>query len=50
MRLKAVCVKGRIKKLTKLKYLGLLGNYVMAEDIVELKKSNQGLYIDSEVK
>jgi Leucine-rich repeat (LRR) protein len=40
----------KIKKLTKLKYLGLLGNNITANDIIELKKSNPGLKINPNLR
>jgi len=35
----------KIKKLTRLKYLGILGNNITAGDLIELKKSNPRLKI-----
>lgn len=40
----------KIKKLSNLKYLGILGNNITANDLIELKKSNPGLTINPELR
>ena len=40
----------KIKKLSKLKYLGILGNDITANDLIELKKSNPGLTINPDLR
>lgn len=40
----------KIKRLPKLKYLGILGNDITANDLIELKKSNPGLTINPDLR
>lgn len=40
----------KIKKLSKLKYLGILGNNITANDLIELKKWNPGLTINPDLR
>lgn len=41
---------GKLKKLRSLKYLGLLGNDVTANDLIELKKSIPGITINPDLR
>lgn len=40
----------KLKRLTNLKYLGILGNVVTANDIIDLKRSNPDLEINPDVR
>jgi len=40
----------KLKKLKRLRYLGILGNKVTVDDLAQLKQSNPGLHIDADIK